>query len=48
MIYWLLAREVLILRGELAKDEDWDQFVDLFYYRNVDDELNKETEEEVE
>lgn len=42
MIYWLLAREVLILRGELSKDEDWDQFVDLFYYRNVDDELNKD------
>jgi len=35
-IYWLIAREVKILRGELKQDEDWDVMVDLFYYRNVD------------
>jgi hypothetical protein len=40
MIYWLIAREVLILRGKVGKDEEWGQFVDLFYYRNVDAELN--------
>lgn len=40
MIYWLIAREVKILRGELGKDEEWDQLVDLFYYRNVDKEIN--------
>jgi small subunit ribosomal protein SAe len=41
MIYWLLAREVKILRGELKKDEEWDLLVDLFYYRNVEDEIKK-------
>ena len=33
MIYWLLAREVLVLRGELEQDQDWDVVVDLFYYK---------------
>lgn len=42
MIYWMIAREVKILRGELAADEEWNQYVDLFYYKNVDEELQKE------
>jgi len=37
MIFWLLAREVLTLRGELKKGEDWDVMVDLFFYRKVED-----------
>jgi len=37
MIFWLLAREVLILRAQLAKDEEWDVMVDLFFYRKVED-----------
>ena len=38
MIFWMLAREVLILRGQLDKDEDnWDVMVDLFYYKNLAD-----------
>jgi len=45
MIYWLLAREVKILRGELKADEEWDFLVDLFYYKNVEEELRKEEEE---
>ena len=40
MIYWLLAREVKILRGELEKDQEWEVMVDLFYNRKV--ELNAE------
>jgi small subunit ribosomal protein SAe len=35
MIYWLLAREVLILKGELKINEEWEVVVDLFYYRTV-------------
>jgi len=37
MIFWLLAREVLILRGELGKSEDWDVMVDLFFYKKIED-----------
>jgi small subunit ribosomal protein SAe len=37
MIFWLLAREVKILRGELVKDEDWDVMVDLFFYKKIDE-----------
>jgi len=46
MIYWLLAREVRILRGELDKDADWDVVVDLFYHRTIESlEAEKEAEE---
>jgi hypothetical protein len=40
MIYWLLAREVNVLRGKHSRDEDWDVVVDLFYYKKAD-EVNK-------
>ena len=43
MIYWLLAREVLVLRGELRHDEDWDIFVDLFYHKEISNEQLAET-----
>merc|ERR1711977_379585 len=45
MIFWLLAREVRVLQGELKKDDEWDVMVDLFYYKSVEDqEKNKKTE----
>lgn len=47
MIYWLLAREVRILRGELKQNEEWDVVVDLFYYRTVNLNENGKNEEEV-
>jgi len=38
MVFWMLAREVLILRGQLDKDEDnWEVMVDLFYHKNLKD-----------
>jgi small subunit ribosomal protein SAe len=37
MIYWLLAREVNVLRGKHSRDEDWDVVVDLFYYKKADE-----------
>lgn len=37
MIFWMLAREVLVLRGKLAKNAEWDVMVDLFFYRKVED-----------
>lgn len=37
MVFWMLAREVLTLRGKLAKNQDWDVMVDLFFYRKVEE-----------
>ena len=48
MIFWMLAREVLMMRGELEQnDEDWnDVMVDLFYHKNLDDLKKAENEDE--
>lgn len=52
MVFWLLAREVRVLNGQLNKNEEWDVMVDLFYYKTVEDqeknelkEVNKELED---
>eukprot|EP01060_Flectonema_neradi_P034582 TRINITY_DN610_c1_g1_i4.p1 TRINITY_DN610_c1_g1~~TRINITY_DN610_c1_g1_i4.p1 ORF type:complete len:253 (+),score=78.81 TRINITY_DN610_c1_g1_i4:60-818(+) len=45
MMYWLLAREVLRLRGKVVRSVEWEEKVDLFFYRDPDEVLKKETEE---
>lgn len=45
LIWWLLAREVLRLRGTLVNREvDWDVVVDLYFYRDPEAEEQKEEE----
>ena len=44
LIWWMLAREVLRLRGTLASREtEWDTMVDLYFYRDPEAEENKDS-----
>ena len=43
LMYWLLAREVLRMRGTVARATPWDVPVDLFFYRDPE-ELEKAEE----
>ena len=47
LIWWMLAREVLRLRGTLAgRETEWDMMVDLYFYRDPEAEEAKEAVEE--
>ncbi|KAJ1550668.1 structural constituent of ribosome [Nowakowskiella sp. JEL0078] len=44
LIYWLLAREVLRLRGSIARTAPWSVMVDMFFYRDPVEEAQKEAD----
>merc|ERR1719511_545410 len=45
-MYWLLAREVLRLRGDsITRDEQWEVLVDMFKYRDPEKEDKRNYED---
>lgn len=42
MMYWLLAREVLRMRGKIPRSVPWDVKVDLFFYRDPEEALKNQ------
>jgi small subunit ribosomal protein SAe len=42
MMYWLLAREVLRMRGVVLREVPWDEPVDLFFYMDPEEVVKKE------
>ncbi|KAL1494160.1 hypothetical protein ABEB36_009804 [Hypothenemus hampei] len=42
LIWWLLAREVLRLRGLIPRETRWDVVVDLFFYRDPEEAEKEE------
>jgi len=42
LMWWLLAREVLRLRGTISREVPWDVMVDLYFYRDPDEAEKEE------
>lgn len=36
-MWWMLAREVLRMRGTISRELKWDVMVDLYFYRDPED-----------
>ena len=38
-MWWLLTREVLRLRGSISREVPWEIMVDLYFYRDPNEEV---------
>lgn len=42
MVWWLLTREVLRIRGQISRNEPWSVVVDLYFYRDPEETEKEE------